>query len=93
MKFTNATSLPFGNQTINIGNNGLKYAMLVEGWNFQSLQNRMVVHVASGASLGAGDCQTTNLGTSDDNVRWINIRVGNVSLYPHLLFIYLFLSF
>lgn len=38
--------------------------------------------MATGAKLGENSCQTTNVGTGADNIRWLQISVDGITMYP-----------
>lgn len=81
MTFLNATAVPFGNQSIPVGANGLKYSMSVIGWDFANIKNRLRIHIISDSRLEEDDCQKTDLGTDEENLRWLLINLNGVSLY------------
>jgi hypothetical protein len=78
-EFTNATTVYFANQSIAIGQNGIKYAMGVSNWPFESFRNKLKIHVRSDIQDDA--CRTIDIGNDGDTLRYLKINVGGVSLY------------
>lgn len=58
--------------------------MTVSAWPFKSYTNKLQVIINSDAESPSGnDCATTNLATDDSgNVRWVQIELNGVILYP-----------
>lgn len=58
--------------------------MTLLGWPFLAYTNKLLVVIKSQPeSPGGTDCATTNLATDDSgNVRWVQIELNGVILYP-----------
>jgi len=86
MTFTNATTIPFGNSSVSIGNNGMKYSMEVTGWIFANIRNMLRIHIDSGTNeTSPNACQSTNVGADLSNLHYILITLNGVSLYGKFL--------
>lgn len=64
--------------------NGIKYAMTISEWPFKAYTSKLQVAIRADAQAPSGsECKTTNLSTDDSgNVRWVQIELNGVILYP-----------
>jgi len=81
--YDQATTVEFANHSIPIGQNGFKYSVSIANWPFVNYQNRLRIHIQSGAtSTTPGDCASASAGADDaENLRWLQVNMGDVSLY------------
>lgn len=66
--------------------------MEVEGWPFNSIRNKLVIHVSMDSSSGnsdGSDCTAVEVGEST-SLQWLKIFLNGVTLY--LFFLSFFLS-
>lgn len=80
--FANATRVLFGNHSVDIAENGLKYTMQVSNWDFANFKNKLLIHMETSPQYSPGDCATNTIGTDGSlNLKWLEVNLHGTSLY------------
>lgn len=80
-----ATTIQFADTTSIYQKHSIKISVKVQNWPFRSLRNVLSIDMESLSSNS--DSSVCNSESSDENLRWILLSVGEYSLYPffHML--------
>ncbi|EFA79969.1 hypothetical protein PPL_06790 [Heterostelium album PN500] len=79
--FNVATSFPFGKRQLNMSANTAKYSIYISQFPFADRLNYLQVIMKIGINATDSECSSKQIGGDQSNLQWINLKVGDRSLY------------
>jgi len=84
--YENPHTLTFANHLVDVAENGVKYSMLVENWDFEKITNQLEIVIESSSNYNSSQSISTSAdGTDGRNLQWMKLSVYGVSLYAKFL--------
>jgi len=81
--YENPQNLTFANHPVDMAQNGIKYSMRVENWDFEEIRNQLVIVVESTSNSAR---QSVNVNQVDGGtLQWMVLSSGGFNLYAKFL--------
>ena len=81
-----STNVTFANETLYMAPNTFEVALSIFNWPFSSTQNTLtIVFENSFTGKSGGGCNSQSYTDSTDNLRWVVLSSGDVSVYSKLV--------